>query len=95
MTETDKKFKFHAPATILVTGGTGSGKTELVKKIILYAQELFTTKVHKIIYVYNEQMIFFKELENVEFVQNIEQLDIDELSKNKNEHKLLIVDDQL
>jgi ABC-type dipeptide/oligopeptide/nickel transport system ATPase component len=93
--ETSAKFKFNAPCTVMISGGTGSGKSTLIKSILKNVNEMFTESVSRIFYVYNEPLSFFSDFEKeVEFINNIDNLDVDDLSLDKR-HKLLILDDQL
>jgi hypothetical protein len=79
----------------MISGGTGSGKSTLIKSILKNVNEMFTENVSRIFYVYNEPLSFFSEFEEeVEFINNIDNLDVDDLSLDKT-HKLLILDDQL
>ena len=93
--ETSSKFKFNAPCTVIVSGGTGSGKSTLIRNILRNVNEMFTQEVSRIFYVYNEPLSFFPEFEGeVEFINNIDNLDVDDLNHDK-KHKLLVLDDQL
>jgi hypothetical protein len=86
-------FKFVHPSTILVSGPTGSGKTEFVKKVIL--GQMFDKLPTRVIWVYNEDQPAYAELRqhipNVEFVRGIPD-DLYESIKAK-DRNLLILDD--
>jgi hypothetical protein len=55
---------FRHPFTMVVSGSTGSGKTEFIKKLIAYRDTLIDPMVDKVIYVYGEYQQAFVELEN-------------------------------
>ena len=60
-----------APFTMQITGGTGSGKTHLIRKIIEAASEMIHPPPERIIYAYGEWQSIFSEMNGVEFVKEI------------------------
>ena len=84
---------FH-PSTTTISGMTGSGKTEFMKKIIKYRDQLFETKIEKIIWCYGEEIpSLIAELKNeVEFHHGISQ-DIVSKENLNGKATILVVDD--
>jgi hypothetical protein len=86
-------YTFVHPSTILVSGPTGSGKTEFVKKVIL--RQMFDKKPTRVIWVYNEDQPAYRELRqlmpNVQFVRGLPD-DLYESIKPQ-DRNLLILDD--
>ena len=54
---------FHSPASIAVSGVSGSGKTTVLFKILEHKDELFTVKPEKIMYCYGVWQSLFEQKE--------------------------------
>ena len=90
----DNCFKFIAPFTMIVSGATMSGKTELVKKIILNAEKIIKPKPVNIVISYSVDQTEYKELQNygVKLVHGLE-FEIEDFLPHT--PSLLIIDDQM
>ena len=81
------KFYFKHPVRVVVSGPSASGKTEFIKKVIDYKNDLFTTPVNRVIFVYKYAQTWFGKYSTVEFTKEVPQyLDPQEAS-------LIIIDD--
>ena len=93
--------QFSLPSTYILSGKTMSGKTEWVKKLLLHNEEMFTEKIHSIIYVYSVWQPAYTELESslqdmIQFRTDVPTMDeIQEKSKSGTLHTLLILDDKV
>jgi hypothetical protein len=90
--DSDFDFVFKHPFTCMLAGPSKSGKTTLLKKILLNIEKIIDVKPTKIIYCYTRWQNQYNELltnPNISFHQGI--IDIDLLSEN--EINLLILDD--
>lgn len=88
-----------SPATIIVSGVTGSGKTTLVYKLMKERETLFENPVKKILYCYYVDQPLFHEMgENLDSIEFLNQLPdesrIMEFTKD-GEHNLIILDDMI
>lgn len=88
------------PFNCIVSAPTKSGKTELVKKLVIFSQQMINPAPQKIIWCYTEWQKAYTELNTakrtqyeLDFVQGFP--DIETLKKNKNIPKLLILDDMM
>jgi hypothetical protein len=90
----DNCFKFIAPFTMIVSGATMSGKTELVKIIILNAEKIIKPKPVNIVISYSVDQTEYKELQNygVKLVHGLE-FEIEDFLPHT--PSLLIIDDQM
>lgn len=90
----DMDLRFLHPCTGLIVGGTGSGKTYLVKQLIEHREDMFDVTFTDIIYYYTEWQCLFDDLatsHHVEFRQELPLLQ----DHPRGSPKLLIVDDFL
>ena len=88
------ELKFRHPFTLLVAGPTNSGKTELVKRIVKYVNQLIQPVPTEIIWSYSEFQDSYFELQvlpNVQFCEGIP--DLEHFKKTKHVPRLLILDD--
>ena len=69
---TSVHLKFKAPFTCLLSGPTGSGKTQLVKKIIHNKNRLIDKDISKILWFYSEWQPIFNNLVTLNKVQFIQ-----------------------
>lgn len=86
------EYKLKHPFNCIVAAPTKSGKTELVKKIVKYANEIIDPTPQKIYWCYSEWQPAYNEIKHlVQFSQgfNIS----DELKKDLTMPKLVIFDD--
>jgi len=97
----DFRPRFESPATILVSGGTSSGKSYLVARILKHADSLFSKKVHEIMYCYGvwtelySKMEANREIDNLHFHHGLPtKQELDEFA-DPNLHKIICVDDLL
>jgi hypothetical protein len=81
------KFQFSHPARILLVGPSASGKTEFVKNIIRYRNDLFTTPTERIIFVFRYRQSWFGEFPYIEFTTEVPPL------LNPEQPSLVIIDD--
>src|SRR5579863_10406067 len=90
----DNCFKFIAPFTMIVSGATMSGKTELVKKIILNAEKIIKPKPVNIVISYSVDQTEYKEVQNygVKLLHGLE-FEIEDFLPHT--PSLLIIDDQM
>ena len=83
-------LKVENPASFLLAGASGVGKTYWIFRFIDHRNEIFTEKIEKMLYFYEVwQPIFERYVDQVEFIQgppNVEEL------KNA-DRKLVILDD--
>lgn len=86
-------LRFQHPFTALIVGGTGSGKTFLIKQIIEHRQEMFNTSFEKIVYYYSEWQDLFDDLTSTHHVEFRQELPLLEDHPRGQGAKLLIVDD--
>ena len=97
--ETIEGFEmFHGPCTILISGPTGSGKSQLTRKILFHRQKLFASNPpQKILYCYNVFQPLFEQIEyecpGIVFHQGLpsEQF-IDQFSSDR-VHSICVLDD--
>lgn len=78
-------LKFHHPSSLIVSGPSQSGKTELVKEIIKKQAYNFTMK--KVIWCYSIWQPWFLQERNIEFKQGLP-------DENENAD-LIVIDDQM
>lgn len=84
-------MEFQHPCNILVAGPTKAGKTELVKKIVSSANEMFSPPPTKIWWCFAEWQPGYKDLnDKVDFVEGVP--DFKQI-KNQHQPQLLILDD--
>jgi len=90
----DNCFKFITPCSLIVSGATMSGKTELVKKIILNSNKLIKPSPENIIISYSSDQPAYRELEafGVKLVQG---LDFEVEDFQPHSPTLLVIDDQM
>jgi len=95
--EKESLVKFNSPATIMVCGPTGSGKTYLTKQILEHAHGMFSEKPSKIIICYNSWQPMFDELrtnlEEVTFHQGLPNDETFTEWAKIDGHKILAIDD--
>lgn len=84
--------RLQAPFTMQITGGTGSGKTHLTRKIIEAASEMIHPPPERIIYAYGEWQSIFSEMNGVEFVKGINEKLVSRENLD-NKRTLLVIDD--
>ena len=85
-------FELLTPTTIMITGPTGSGKTELVSRMM--TSDLFSQPISEIRYHYGAWQEKFKEMENVDsryrFVEGVPGLE--DLPTGEH-HTMMVIDD--
>lgn len=91
-------LKLKHPSTILISGPTGSGKTEFVKELVL--RNWFNPPIERIIWVYGEWQKVYEVVKNklggeVEFIRNPKNYDEIYESLDPNVRNLVIFDDQM
>ena len=74
--------------------GTGSGKSQFIKDLIKYKDQLFNPKINKVLYCFGEYSPAFEGMKDVEFHRGFteELIDRSKLGVN-NEQTLLILDE--
>lgn len=89
-------LKFKNPATYIISGATGCGKTTFVKKLIKHKQEMFEFPPQGILYIYGVWQDGFEELEkqyNIEFHKGLPDEEILQPYYNNKFHTLILIDD--
>lgn len=88
------------PFNCIVSAPTKSGKTELVKKLVIYSQEMIEPPPAKIFWCYTEWQEAYAQLSNssnskynVEFISGFPS--VDKLKQDRSTPKLLILDDMM
>lgn len=92
MAEAEINLSVASPCRIFLTGPSGSGKSNLVGKIISERDALFNKPVDKVIYLYREWQTLFDDLkrrEKVVFTDDFDQ--VDDLIK-PDTHTLIVFD---
>lgn len=90
-------LQFKHEFTMVVAGPSKSGKTEFVKKLIQWRQELIDVPPHKIVWVYREWQAAYTSLQatysnDIRFVYNMPE-DDDDLIRDTTVPHLLVFDD--
>lgn len=85
-------LRFQHPCTALIVGGTGSGKTYLMKQLIEHRNALFNTEFQETLYYYSEWQDLFEAMSIDHHVQFKQQLPFLE-DHPKGAPKLIIIDD--
>jgi hypothetical protein len=87
----DMDLRLKHPFCLILSGGTGSGKTVFTFKLISEAQRMITPPPEKIIYCYGEFQEIFNDYPEVEFTEGLP-----DISQFDGSHRtLLIIDDLL
>ena len=86
------EFKITAPATVMISGGSQSGKTTLVSEMITRLDEVFDRPPHQIVYCYSRDQPAYDEIKKkasipIEFVEGLDP------SLRPKPGTLLIIDD--
>ena len=93
----DALVKFKCPATWMICGPTSSGKTTLVKQILLNAAGLFEVPPHQIIYSYSIWQPLYQELQdrirNITFIQGLPCEE--DFKANNGLHSICVIDDNM
>ena len=82
--------RLHSPFTSMITGPTGSGKTQLVKRLIEQSQLISTPPPIEIIYCYGIWQEAFEDMKGVEFHEGLK--DPSTFPKD-GENRWMIIDD--
>ena len=86
-------MKFHNYSNIVITGSSSSGKTHLLKNILLHNEDMFMTKPSVIIYLYKTWQPAYEELasklSNIKFIDEL--LTEDELLKETEDYNHSII----
>ena len=61
------EFKITAPATVMISGGSQSGKTTLVSEMITRLDEVFDRPPHQIVYCYSRDQPAYDEIKKKSF----------------------------
>ena len=85
-------LRFQHPFTMQVTGGTGAGKTEAVKKIILNRAEMIHPVPELVTFAYGEYQSAYDNIPDVNFVRGLDESMVSRETLN-NKSLLLIIDD--
>lgn len=93
----DFKWQLEAPACILVSGGSGAGKTYLTESVLNRANEIFTQPVHNILWCFTEyQPSLMKRLKtSIPSIEFHKGLPLDDKLENYDpeQHKIIVLDD--
>lgn len=82
---------FPIPSTVLIAGGTGSGKSTLVSKLISNKELCFRKPIRRVIYCYRVYQKSFEDLKDVEFHEGIP--DFSSIQGEEESGIILILDD--
>lgn len=82
---------FITPATVIVNGGTGTGKTCFVKRVLENRTVMFQTPPIKVVYFYSVEQPLFAEMKDVTFHKGIPE-DFTEFADYPN-HVAFVLDD--
>ena len=92
----DSDLSFKHPCTITVSGPTGSGKTELTKKIIFNLGQMLSPVPEEVYWCYTEYQPGYVQLESLPNVKLVEGLpDTNMLKNTKNISKVIVLDDMM
>ena len=83
--------RFQGPWTMQVVGGSGSGKSMFIKRLLDNANVMMNPPPDRILYCYSEWQDMFGEMKNVEFYQGLSENLIKR--ENLHGHTVLVVDD--
>lgn len=88
-------LQLHTPLTMGIYGGTGSGKTVFVQKLL--SSDSFDKKPQKIVYCYTEWQPLFEEMEKegIEFYEGLPTKDEVNGWSAEREHMVLVLDDMI
>ena len=88
-----QKFHFKNPTNIMVVGPTSSGKTMLIKDILLQRDSMFKHPPRKVVFVYTAHQAFMSEDKYafIDFTPTLPDIE----AFDPNEHSILILDDIL
>ena len=88
-----KKFRFQNPTNIMVVGPTSSGKTMLIKDILLHRDSMFKHPPRKVVFCYTAFQPFMTEdkFSFIDFTPTLPEID----TFDPDEHSILILDDIL
>ncbi|CAF4823771.1 unnamed protein product [Rotaria socialis] len=89
-----QKFRFESPTNIMVVGPTSSGKTMLIKDILLHRESMFKQPPSKVVFCYAVEQPFMRD-EKFSFIEFVPTLPDIETFNNTDEHTILILDDIL
>ena len=81
--------RFAHPFTCVVSGPTGSGKTEYVAKLIKNIFDMMVPVPEKIVWCYRKWQKRFEKIQDVEFIEGLAPKD----SFDRREKALVIIDD--
>ena len=89
--------KFHSPCTTMVSGVSGSGKTTLVHRLLINADELFDTPVHKVLYCMSVHQPLFDKMEQtvpgISFHRGLPSEEDIEFFTDGTKHCIIVLDD--
>jgi hypothetical protein len=90
----DNCFKFMAPFTMIICGATMSGKTELVRKIVVNSDKIIKPKPENIVISYSADQPVYRDLEKhgAKLVQGLD-FQVEEFLPHS--PTLLVIDDQM
>lgn len=93
MSRQEVQFRLKCPFTAILSGPTGSGKTELIKKLISYNDYWCTQPPVQIIYCYGAWQQSFENVKKVDFHEGL--IDVKEKIPDDYQPRWLIIDDLL
>lgn len=89
-----EKLKFQTNSNIIISGASGSGKTEIIKKLIKHQREIFNRPHKSIVYYYGIYTPSINEIEEMGGITKVGMPEINELKKFERP-SLIILDDLL
>lgn len=93
----DALIKFECPATCIVAGTSGSGKSTFLFELFKNANSMFTMIPKKIIYCYSTYQSLFDDMkehvENIEFFEGLPTKDDMDMWTMETDFKILVIDD--
>ena len=97
--EKEALVKFESPATMLISGMTGSGKTVALYQLLRHADGMFQIPPKRIIYHYGKWQHLYDEMKanipSIEFHEGLPTREFLETFDENGNHSILILDDLL
>ena len=94
---TEEEIKFQTPVRWFCIGPSGAGKTEFLKQLIIFSDDVFLQPVTNIVYCYATYQQLYDQMKQscpkINFVEGFPSYVEDDYLSNPYQHDLLIIDD--